>query len=100
MAEHPANDWDFDDPTEEAFQEWFNDLCGGFSFRSEWFFEDAEVEDEKTRKDLMYKWVHSAFVAGYNARISPEKGDFYLDEKSGTRYVNRGWEIVTVDGIE
>jgi hypothetical protein len=65
MAEHPVNDWDFDDPTEEAFQEWFNDLCGGFSFRSEWFFEDAEVEDEKTRKDLMYKWVHSAFTVGY-----------------------------------
>ncbi len=66
---HPANDWDFDDTIEEEFQEWFNDLydlCGGFSFRSEWFFGDAEVEDVKTRQDLMYKWLHSAFVVGYN----------------------------------
>jgi len=36
MIKHPANDWDFDDTIEEAFQEWFNDLCGGFSLRSEW----------------------------------------------------------------
>ena len=63
---HPTKDWDFDDKIEEAFQEWFNDLCGGFSFRSEWLDGDCEVEDEKTRKDLMYKWVHSAFVMGYN----------------------------------
>ncbi len=63
---HPTKDWDFDDTIEEAFQEWFNDLCGGFSFRSEWFFEDAEVEDVKTRQDLMYKWVHTAYVNGYN----------------------------------
>ena len=38
---HPTKDWDFDDTIEEAFQEWFNDLCGGFSFRSEWFYDDA-----------------------------------------------------------
>jgi hypothetical protein len=64
--QHPTKDWEFDDTIEDAFQEWFNDLCGGFSFRSEWFFDDAEVGDEKTRKDLMYKWLHSAFVVGYN----------------------------------
>jgi len=62
---HPTNDWDFDDTIEDAFQEWFNDLYGGFAFRSEYFFGDAEVEDVKTRQDLMYKWLHSAFVMGY-----------------------------------
>ena len=66
MTNHPANDWDFDDTIEDAFQEWFNDLYGGFAFRSEYFFGDAEVEDVKTRQDLMYKWLHSAFVMGYN----------------------------------
>jgi hypothetical protein len=66
MTKHPANDWEFDDTIEDAFQEWFNDLDGGFSFRSEYFFGDAEVEDVKTRQDLMYKWLHSAFVVGYN----------------------------------
>ncbi len=66
MTNHPTKDWEFDDTIEEAFQEWFNDLCGGFSFRSEWFDDDVVVKDEKTRKDLMYKWVHTAFVMGYN----------------------------------
>ena len=66
MTKHPTADWDFDDTIEEAFQEWFNDLDGGFSLRSEWFYGDAEVEDVKTRQDLMHKWLHSAFVVGYN----------------------------------
>jgi hypothetical protein len=30
----------------------------------------------------------------------PKKGDFWLDEDSGMLWVNKGWEIVTVDGIE
>ena len=63
---HPANDWDFDDTIEEKFVEWFHDLNGGFSFRSEYFFGDCEVEDVNTRKDLMTKWLHSAFLTGYN----------------------------------
>jgi hypothetical protein len=66
MTNHPTADWDFDDTIEDAFQEWFNDLDGGFSLRSEWFYGDAEVEDVKTRQDLMHKWLHSAFVVGYN----------------------------------
>jgi hypothetical protein len=66
MTKHPTADWDFDDTIEEAFQEWFNDLNGGFAFRSEYFFGDCEVQDVNTRKDLMYKWVHSAFVVSYN----------------------------------
>lgn len=63
---HPANDWQFVDEIEEGFVEWFNDLCGGYSLRSEWFYGDCEIEDEKTRKDLMYKWVHSAFYEGFH----------------------------------
>jgi hypothetical protein len=64
---HPANNWEFDTAAEEAFTEWFNDLIaeGAYSLRSEWFFGDCEVGDEKTRKDLLVKWVHSAYVAGY-----------------------------------
>jgi hypothetical protein len=64
---HPIHDWEFDDVIEDAFQEWFHDLYGGYSLRSEWFFGDAEVEDVKTRQDLMYKWLHSSYVEGYNA---------------------------------
>jgi hypothetical protein len=66
MTKHPTADWDFDDTIENAFVDWFHDLYGGYSLRSEHFFGDAEVEDVKTRKDLMYKWLHSAFVVSYN----------------------------------
>jgi hypothetical protein len=66
MTKHPANDWDFDDTIEDKFVEWFHDLDGGFSLRSEWFFGDCEIADEKTRQDILTKWLHSAFVVGYN----------------------------------
>ena len=66
MTKHPANDWEFDDTAEEGFVDWFHDLYGGYSLRSEWFYGDCEVKDENTLKDLMYKWLHSAFLEGYN----------------------------------
>jgi len=58
-------DWKFSDDAEIEFQEWFNDFYGDFSFRSEHFFGDCEVKDEKALKDLMYKWIHAAFVTGF-----------------------------------
>lgn len=76
MTEHPTNDWEFDDTIEVAFQEWFNEEYGNFSFRCEWLYGDCEVEDVRTRQDLMYKWVHSAFVMGYNT------GRCYDDHKN------------------
>ena len=30
----------------------------------------------------------------------PKKGDFWLEEPGGMLWVNKGWEVVTVDGIE
>jgi hypothetical protein len=30
----------------------------------------------------------------------PKKGDFWLNEDDGILYQNKGWEVVTVDGIE
>ncbi len=30
----------------------------------------------------------------------PKQGDFWLNEDDGVLYVNKGWGIVTVDGIE
>jgi hypothetical protein len=32
---------------------------------SEYFYGDCAVEDLKTREDLMYKWIHLAYVTGY-----------------------------------
>lgn len=65
MTQHPANDWKWADDAEEGFVEWFNDFYGRFSFRAEHFYGDCEVEDEKTRIDLMRKWIHASYVAGY-----------------------------------
>ena len=62
---HPPKEWRFSDDAEVAFNTWFNDLYGKFSHRCEWFYGDAEVEDEKTRKELMYEWIHCAFAEGY-----------------------------------
>jgi len=53
------------DKQEEAFVEWFHDDYGQFSLRSEAFFTDCLVGDEKTRQDILYKWVTCAFMAGY-----------------------------------
>ena len=63
--QHPANDWDFDDAAEEGFVDWFTDFYGPYSLRSEWFHGDCEEQDENQRKEIMRKWIHAAYVAGY-----------------------------------
>ena len=55
-----------DENAEVGFDKWFNeDLYGKFSCRSEWFYGDCEVKEEKIRKDLVYNWVRAAFLSGY-----------------------------------
>ena len=54
-----------DENAEVGFEEWFNGNYGKFSCRSEWFYGDCEVKDEKIRKDLVYNWVRSAYLSGY-----------------------------------
>jgi hypothetical protein len=66
MTKHPMHDWEWDDYAEEGFVEWFNGDYGSFSYRNEYFYGDCEVKDENTLKDLMYKWLHSAYISGYN----------------------------------
>ena len=75
MTKHPTQDWDWDDYAEEGFVEWFNgDYGSPYSLRSEWFFGDTKIGDEKTRGDMMYKYLHSAYVNGYNmGRLSEAK---------------------------
>jgi hypothetical protein len=84
MTEHPTSEWEWEDTAEVAFQKWFHDLYGGFSLRSEYFFGDCEVEDVNTRKDLMYKWVHSAFVMGYNMGRMEMTDEQLLNSLQGT----------------
>lgn len=44
------------------FDEWFNELVG-FSFRSEWFYDDFSDFDSKNR-DRVLKWIEASFEAG------------------------------------
>jgi hypothetical protein len=55
----------FEENAEVGFEEWFTGNYGNFSCRSEWFYGDCEVKDEKIRKDLVYNWVRAAFLSGY-----------------------------------
>jgi len=66
MTKHPIHDWEWEDTAELSFVEWFNGDYGSYSLRSEYFFGDCEVKDENTLKDLMYKWLHSSYLNGYN----------------------------------
>lgn len=67
MTNHPTNNWNFHDDAEMEFVKWFNDFYSPYTFRSEWFYGDCKVEDEKTREDMMYGWIHASFVAGWEA---------------------------------
>ena len=62
---------EWDEVAEVKFHEWFNEIYGLYSYRFEWFYGDCEVEDEKTRKDLLIKWLHSAYLSGYNVGRCP-----------------------------
>ena len=55
----------FEENAEVGFDKWFTGNYGKFSCRSEWFYGDCEVKDEKIRKDLVYNWVRSAYLSGY-----------------------------------
>jgi len=67
MTKLPHQMWQWDDDAESAFVNWFNSQTSEslFNLMSEYFYEDCRVEDAKTREDMMYKWVHLAFVTGY-----------------------------------
>jgi hypothetical protein len=65
VSKIPTQQWDWDDASQISFQEWFQSFSGPFTFMSEYFYGDCAVEDLKTREDLMYKWIHLAYVTGY-----------------------------------
>jgi len=73
MTDNLPTKKEVEDYAEVGFLEWFNGNYGKFSCRSEWFYGDCEVENEKTRKDLMYNWIHSAYVSGYELGRTPDE---------------------------
>jgi hypothetical protein len=61
----PTRGWEWDDDAEAAFVGWFNSWSSPYTFLSEYFYGDCKIEDEKTREDMLYSWLHLAFVTGY-----------------------------------
>ena len=61
----PTRGWEWDDDAEAAFVDWFNSWSSPYTFLSEYFYGDCKIEDEKTREDMLYRWLHLAFVTGY-----------------------------------
>ena len=75
----PSTDWDFSAEAEIAFDDWFNGDYGPYTLRSEYFYGVCVLDDEENLKDLMYKWVHAAFVTGYERGFAAQTvGEFKL----------------------
>ena len=68
MTNHPANEYlNPQEDAELAFNKWFyEDFYGRFTFRYEYFMDDIKIEDENQRKEMLIRWVESAFIMGYN----------------------------------
>ena len=54
----------------EDFQNWFDSNVSPWTFLSEYFYGDCEIEDKEKRKDIMYKWLLAAYEEGYKAKNS------------------------------
>jgi hypothetical protein len=67
MTKHPANEYlNPQEDAELAFNKWFyGDFYGRFTFRYEYFMDDIKIEDENQRKEILMRWVESAFISGY-----------------------------------
>ena len=50
--------------TDNGFEEWFNELVG-FSFRSEWFYEDFDYAAPTKDYKKMIEWLKTAYEMGY-----------------------------------
>ena len=58
---------------EKQFDEWFNELVG-FSFRSEWFWDDFDYAKGSKDNQSMVKWLRTAYEMGYSACESKHYG--------------------------
>jgi hypothetical protein len=66
MTKHPTKDWEWEETAEVALEKWINGKYTPSSYRFEYFYRDCEEPDENQRKQIMFKWLHSAFLTGYN----------------------------------
>ena len=50
--------------TDNGFEEWFNELVG-FSFRSEWFYEDFDYAAKTNDYKKIVEWLRTSYQMGY-----------------------------------
>jgi len=51
--------------TDNNFNDWFDELVG-FSFRSEWFYDDFDHAAKTGDYKQIVKWLQTAYEVGYN----------------------------------
>lgn len=52
----------------DKFEDWFDGVEeGNFSTRSEYFYEDVDVQYEDRRRKLLKLWLEAAFSAGQDS---------------------------------
>jgi len=59
-----------------------------------WSVLEDEIDDTYQVENLTNR------ICDVVASWCPKKGDFWLNEDDDFLYVNKGWEVVTVDGVE
>jgi hypothetical protein len=52
------------------FEKWFHEISpGGFTLRSEYFYDDVETPDLDRRLSRMREWIQAAYEAGAQQRF-------------------------------
>ena len=65
MRKLAKTDWEFSDEAETQFVEWFHSDHDLHLLRSDYFYEDCKTRDLSTLESLMAKWLHIAFISGF-----------------------------------
>ena len=86
---------------EEHFLNWIDSNVSPYTFLSEYFYGDVEVTDEKSRKDLMYKWLLAAYEEGYKCGreydIAKELDGVVEHYSCSDNYTNHKKIVITYD---
>ena len=65
MTSPLTEDCEFVEKIETSFNDWFHGDYGPYSFRSEAFYTDCEIDDVKTRQEVLKNWIYTSFYVAY-----------------------------------
>ena len=61
----PETDYLFSAKSQKEFDEWFQGQYGTYGTREEYFYTDCETDYEAYRNRMMFRWIKTAFLTGY-----------------------------------